>query len=328
MPTESDTKHIEPRLPTYSEATAEEQMMLERTRLMTAVVEMDRFKSDMEAKIRQEMEHKIRHEMEQNIMASMYIEMETKMKDEMEAIVKAQEAKRVFEEMKQKRQQAILDEDMKLLINNMYPLYIEALRVCHAFLEKERPFYHIIMNTVTEDNLYIMIGNTRTLAPTVVSHMRLYISATHVGIFRYQETQVSNRTQVFPIYHFDAELTPRDFAILNQITQYETKDYKMDPIYGNCSHIMEAVTNVNGDMEKIMGHFHKEAPLKNTGSNPSLYNHNNSFNGVKTGLEIVVRLIPGSYKNGPWKALNGFFGIYFNEETLELSHHAPSMEII
>lgn len=42
-----------------------------------------------------------------------------------------------------------------------------------------------------------------------------------------------------------------------------------------------------------------------------------------SNLEAVIRLIPGSYKNGDWRQLNGIFGIYFNETTMEVSEIPP-----
>lgn len=44
-------------------------------------------------------------------------------------------------------------------------------------------------------------------------------------------------------------------------------------------------------------------------------------------FESVIRLIPGSYKNGAWRQLDGFFGMYFNEKTLELSDVPPPFEL-
>ena len=40
-------------------------------------------------------------------------------------------------------------------------------------------------------------------------------------------------------------------------------------------------------------------------------------------FESIIRLIPGSYKNGDWKQLDGFFGTYFNETTMEFSEVPP-----
>jgi len=42
-------------------------------------------------------------------------------------------------------------------------------------------------------------------------------------------------------------------------------------------------------------------------------------------FEAVIRYIPGSYINGPWKQLDGFFGTYINESTMELSSLPPPM---
>ena len=40
-------------------------------------------------------------------------------------------------------------------------------------------------------------------------------------------------------------------------------------------------------------------------------------------FESVIRLIPGSYRNGDWRQLDGFLGVYFNETTMELSEVPP-----
>lgn len=40
-------------------------------------------------------------------------------------------------------------------------------------------------------------------------------------------------------------------------------------------------------------------------------------------FESVVRIIPGSYQNGDWRQLDGFFGMYYNENTMEVSEYPP-----
>ena len=40
-------------------------------------------------------------------------------------------------------------------------------------------------------------------------------------------------------------------------------------------------------------------------------------------FESVIRLIPGRYQNGTWRQLDGFFGMYYNEATKELSDIPP-----
>jgi len=42
-------------------------------------------------------------------------------------------------------------------------------------------------------------------------------------------------------------------------------------------------------------------------------------------FESIIRLIPGSYQNGDWRQLDGFFGMYFNETTMEVSEVPPSL---
>jgi hypothetical protein len=54
--------------------------------------------------------------------------------------------------------------------------------------------------------------------------------------------------------------------------------------------------------------------LATNGTNPNVY---------AKKFESIIRLIPGSYKNGDWKQLDGFFGTYFNETTMEFSEIPP-----
>ncbi len=42
-------------------------------------------------------------------------------------------------------------------------------------------------------------------------------------------------------------------------------------------------------------------------------------------FESVIRLIPGSYQNGSWRQLGGFFGMYYNDTTSELSTLPPPL---
>ena len=42
-------------------------------------------------------------------------------------------------------------------------------------------------------------------------------------------------------------------------------------------------------------------------------------------FQSIIRLIPGFYKNGNWRQLDGFFGMYFNETTMELSEVPPPL---
>ena len=43
-------------------------------------------------------------------------------------------------------------------------------------------------------------------------------------------------------------------------------------------------------------------------------------------MEDMIRTIPGSYKNGTWRQLNGFFGLYVNHEKETVSIYPPVLE--
>lgn len=55
--------------------------------------------------------------------------------------------------------------------------------------------------------------------------------------------------------------------------------------------------------------------------NPGLYREASAPNK----FESIVRLIPGSYQNGDWRQLDGFFGMYYNETTMDVSEYPPSL---
>jgi|UniRef100_A0A6C0BGF1 hypothetical protein len=57
--------------------------------------------------------------------------------------------------------------------------------------------------------------------------------------------------------------------------------------------------------------------------NKSLWNSIHYSTDVLKKIESIIRLIPGSYKNGSWRQLDGFFGMYFNETTMEVSEVPP-----
>ena len=44
-----------------------------------------------------------------------------------------------------------------------------------------------------------------------------------------------------------------------------------------------------------------------------------AHNEAQKEFESVIRLIPGSYQNGDWRPMDGFFGLYFNETTMEVN---------
>jgi hypothetical protein len=51
--------------------------------------------------------------------------------------------------------------------------------------------------------------------------------------------------------------------------------------------------------------------------------HTHAHMKFMKNFETIIRLIPGGYKNGDWKQLDGFFGMYFNEIAMEVSKMPP-----
>ncbi len=51
--------------------------------------------------------------------------------------------------------------------------------------------------------------------------------------------------------------------------------------------------------------------------------HNKMTYDSQKKFESIIMCIPGLYKNKSWKQLDGFFGMYLNEETMELSEIPP-----
>lgn len=59
--------------------------------------------------------------------------------------------------------------------------------------------------------------------------------------------------------------------------------------------------------------------------NPSSINSVSSGNFYRD-IDSILRLIPGSYKNGNWRQLDESFGMYYNDVTNELSDLPPAFE--
>ena len=99
-----------------------------------------------------------------------------------------------------------------------------------------------------------------------------------------------------PLYTFDTTLTKKQILFLEK------------GIMTDCSGTGE------GPILKRMSRYQHSL-------NPGLYRHIST----PKKFESLVRLIPGAYKNGDWRQLDGFFGMYYNETTMELSEYPPSL---
>ena len=64
----------------------------------------------------------------------------------------------------------------------------------------------------------------------------------------------------------------------------------------------------------------------NYDENKAKHTQNRSLKSQKR-MESIIRSIPGKYSNGHWKQLNGFFGVYLNEDTLQVCDVPPSIDM-
>lgn len=123
---------------------------------------------------------------------------------------------------------------------------------------------------------------------------KLFISATHVFAYSYGAGLYMD---FHPVYTFQNELATKELRLLDQLFRVE----------GNSDNKMLTYT------------------CECLGGTPTSIERRMCKGGVNVWrkFESVIRLIPGSYKNGDWKQLDGFFGMYFNETTMEVSEVPP-----
>jgi hypothetical protein len=125
---------------------------------------------------------------------------------------------------------------------------------------------------------------------------KLFITAKHV--FAYSRGAGLDM-DFHPVYTFQNELATKELRLLDQLFRVEGNSDNKILTY-NCERLGGTPTSIERRMCK-------------GGVN------------VWRKFESIIRLIPGSYKNGDWRQLDGFFGMYFNETTMEVSEVPPSL---
>jgi len=159
--------------------------------------------------------------------------------------------------------------------------------------------------------------------------LALYLTEKQVGfhILLAGEEGVVNVEENRPFYWFDSDLTRKDMLLLNNLY----------PITGFPQTSSNRVGRVHSDLfhrEWNIGHI-LELYLQKYLSwsfGPSFFTARRrridavelyEWQSTTTDFQTILCLIPGRYRNGPWRPLDGFFGPYLNEETLELSSLIP-----
>jgi len=157
---------------------------------------------------------------------------------------------------------------------------------------------------------YTHIKSTHGGETSVNNVVKLIITTQHVYSIRLHSNAIAMNAQqagyflhsglhYMPIYTFDKPLQLKQIkmlSILTQPTQYHQAELK-----GTHHNILAAA-------------FPEDLPThSSTAASAAAYLQ------ARTKFESVIRLIPGSYQNGDWRPMDGFFGLYFNETTMEVN---------
>jgi hypothetical protein len=307
----------EARLPTFDEVCEQENLCRERkaveddrSRLLLAVSELGNLRAEMEAKMRAEMEDKMRMEME----TKMRMEMEDKMKMEMEDKMEKQKQADEIEVLKNDKNQKIMDDYKRQRAN--YPTY-DYLPIYLKFVQENKVIYSTCE----------LVDHSTGLG-TYRSYYWLYISDQRVGVFCISTTKLNKVYLVEdkPFYFFESDLTKEHIHILDQIMDNSTWDN-----YYN--HEVSGEWNGGGDSrtQKPISTLHRRVigwlsiiqSSRSFGEGAAVNININITSSHMRKFETVIRLIPGGYKNGSWRPLDGFFGVYLDEKTMELSELIP-----
>jgi hypothetical protein len=252
----------------------------------------------MEEKVRREMEAKVRLEME----AKMRMEV-TRMEEER----KKEEERRQLEAMKTERHEKVLAELQRVASQPGYHTEAHTFRVMTEFVKTHKA----LMYRYEYHKNY-------TIA--------LYLSDTQAGLhITFSEHTNVNIQEIRPFYWFDSELTRRDLMIWDNLELPDDSQWKRNNNVGRIHadisrrkwslfYIVCSLFEVYSDLQhpRFQESIHRSSLKEAFATKQTI-----------TDFQTILRLIPGGYKNGPWRPLDGFFGPYLNEDTLEIISLIP-----
>jgi len=278
--------------PVYTEASAEDlAIQLEQMKAMMEQMRLD--KTSMMEKMRTEREQQ-----------------EAKHKAECEAV-----AARLHAEAEEARE---LSEIQKKLYTAAIPQHLMD-RWLQAVPSGGDASDKLIKHLTATDDILLWTAFQQRVAVTATTGgkldvnyvVKLIITKRHVYSIRVHSNAIGTSTQqcavlhsglhYMPVYTFDKPLTLTHIKILSIITQH-TQYFQME---------------LNETHKTIMGAaFCDEICVVNsTKGAPAAA----AYILAQKKFESVIRLIPGSYKNGDWHQMDGFFGLYFNQATMEVN---------
>ena len=243
--------------------------------------------------------------MEQMRLEKERMETEARRKAEEEAIaarirVEQEEARELAEIHKK------LNQDIMTQYDNPYGIHKHAAGAAdQKALEQIKASGEII--------LYIVTGSQNT-GEGVLNTIDIIITNRNVYSLRFHRDSTKAQCGFGPcytsglrcsaLYTFDKPLNAKQTKMLSSL-------YEFNKYHGSCMS-PHAGSSIMETMRQIMIDPHRGDPLCNI-----------RYMDARKKFESVIRLIPGSYKNGDWRQLDGFFGMYFNETTMEVSEMPP-----
>ena len=158
-----------------------------------------------------------------------------------------------------------------------------------TFIKKLEAAGEIVLYAVyTETNTS---NGTLKALQLLITSQKVYSFQVHTETSRTTHTThglcLSSGLHYMPVYTFDKPLNLKQtkmLSILKQPTQYKSQS--------SGGAIIKSMERPIDSAQKL------EAQKK---------------------FESIIRLIPGSYQNGDWQPMDGFFGLYFNETIMEVN---------
>jgi hypothetical protein len=270
---------------------------------------------EMEAKIRQEMEAKIRQEMEAKIRQEMEVKA-IRLEEER----KREEERRMLEIMKKE----IKETTLTTITNELLGAYGYLASTIIPFIKENNVLYYFKMTTIDQNQDH---QGCDIISETI----GLYITEAYISLhIVFSRHQTISHQEIRPFYWFDSELTCRDLTILQNLLN-DANPGQHCAIQSLC--YIHPFTRVSTKSKRwrvssLSSYLYRKYSIS--------WDRANRTRGIDqlTGDDIdsvnffqtIIHQIPGKYRNGSWRQLDGFFGPYMNETTLEITSLIPELQ--
>ena len=140
----------------------------------------------------------------------------------------------------------------------------------------------------------------------IITNRNVYFVRIHRESYKTEhDVGLTSGLHYMSVYTFDKPLNLKQtkmLSILTSNTDYREEDYD-EPILRH-----DNTVSILAGLNQTMGGGRGEMAYRMF-----------PYLEAKKEFESVIRAIPGSYKNKNWRPLDGFFGLYLNETTMEIN---------